>query len=64
METRGLTPMNVEKALDTLYEAINQPSTEVNASYFIVKEFIDIIKEEYKKQQVPALLRKKEEFKE
>lgn len=64
MKTNGLNPMNVEKALETLYEASSiDTNGDVIASYYVLKEFIGIIKKEAGIDNVPALLRKRDDWK-
>lgn len=62
MKSKCLNHMNVEKALDCLYEAaVPNLNQEVVSAFYVIKEFITIIKEEAGlASPVPVLLRKKE----
>lgn len=61
MKKNGLSSINVEQALETMYEATSFDMTgEVFAAYCIIKEFIQVVKEGIEEEDVGVLLRKKE----
>lgn len=61
MKNTGLSSSNVEKALETLYSATTiDPDGEVVAAYWVLKEFLQVVKEGVMNEDVGVLLRKKD----
>lgn len=60
MKNSGLSSSNVEKALETLYGATSlDVDGEVVAAYWVIKEFLQVVKEGIMDEDVGVLLKKK-----
>lgn len=60
MKNSGLSSSNVEKALETLYSATSLDiDGEVVAAYWVIKEFLQVVKEGVMDEDVGVLLKKK-----
>ena len=60
MNKNGLTSINVENALETIWENCNR-NDETIPAYYVLEEFVKTVKEGVMDKNVPVLLKKRKE---
>lgn len=61
MKKISQNPNNVERALETLYNGVSVHTSDTTTAYWVIKEFLNVVKEGvFCQDNVGVLLKKKE----